>query len=261
MTKIRPTRIPRHGFTLIELLVVVAIISLLAAILFPVFSRARENARRTACMSNCKQLGVAALQYSQDYDEYIVPAKNSSVSWRQILYPYLKNSQVLICPDRQDPIATGWDGSSISYAGNWIPQNPNFGDGAGGMPDGTGSGLVSEITYPSSTIFLVEDQYCLQYIIDIADSTSVLPLNSTTENLTSGQFLWAGHMGTSVYVFSDGHAKALRPDQTLSPVNMWTRNNANFTATWPYPACGTTNNCLANAQANIATADASFGNS
>src|ERR1700722_4415731 len=58
-----------NGFPLIELLVVIAIIALLAAILFPVFARARENARRATCQSNLKQLGLGMLQYEQDHDE------------------------------------------------------------------------------------------------------------------------------------------------------------------------------------------------
>src|SRR5437588_7739 len=63
-----------RGFTLIELLVVIAIIAILAAILFPVFARARENARRTACISNVKQIGLAWMMYVQDYDETFPPS-------------------------------------------------------------------------------------------------------------------------------------------------------------------------------------------
>jgi prepilin-type N-terminal cleavage/methylation domain-containing protein len=61
----------RRGFTLIELLVVIAIIAILAAILFPVFAQAREQARKSMCLSNCKQLGTAMQMYAQDYDDML----------------------------------------------------------------------------------------------------------------------------------------------------------------------------------------------
>src|SRR6187402_3092152 len=90
------------AFTLIELLVVIAIIGLLAAILFPVFSRARENGRRSVCQSNLKQIGIGMLQYSQDYDEKIiartVQVQGEYISWRVIIQPYLKSTQIFACP-------------------------------------------------------------------------------------------------------------------------------------------------------------------
>ena len=99
----------KSGFTLIELLVVIAIIALLAAILFPVFARARENARRASCQSNLKQIGLSAMQYTQDYDETICPAAMNEVgpveqadTYFDLLQPYAKSDQVFICPSRTD---------------------------------------------------------------------------------------------------------------------------------------------------------------
>src|SRR3954447_21683824 len=91
------------AFTLIEMLLVIAIIGLLAAILFPVFSRARESARKSSCQSNLKQLGMADLQYQQDYDELSVPGRiggagTQAFAWTALIMPYLKNSQILVCP-------------------------------------------------------------------------------------------------------------------------------------------------------------------
>jgi len=95
-----PRRLP--GFTLIELLVVIAIIAILAAILFPVFARARENARKATCQSNLKQISMGLLQYAQDYDECLPFLYQSATSPRtgliQITQPYIKNWQVHDCP-------------------------------------------------------------------------------------------------------------------------------------------------------------------
>jgi prepilin-type N-terminal cleavage/methylation domain-containing protein/prepilin-type processing-associated H-X9-DG protein len=90
------------GFTLIELLVVIAIIALLAAILFPVFARARENGRRTACQSNLRQIALGIKQYLQDFDEkfprnpFVQSADNPG--WSVGIQPYIKNTQVYQCP-------------------------------------------------------------------------------------------------------------------------------------------------------------------
>ncbi len=92
----------KHGFTLIELLVVIAIIAILAAILFPVFSRARENARRASCVSNAKQMGLGFMQYAQDNDEKFpivqLSLSDSERVWDNAIYPYVKSDQVYICP-------------------------------------------------------------------------------------------------------------------------------------------------------------------
>jgi prepilin-type N-terminal cleavage/methylation domain-containing protein/prepilin-type processing-associated H-X9-DG protein len=100
----------RSGFTLIELLVVIAIIAILAAILFPVFAQARDKARQTSCLSNCKQIGTSLMMYAQDYDENLpysgVYGANHPLFkqgyqwglWVIILDPYIKNRQVWVCP-------------------------------------------------------------------------------------------------------------------------------------------------------------------
>jgi prepilin-type N-terminal cleavage/methylation domain-containing protein/prepilin-type processing-associated H-X9-DG protein len=94
-------RHPSRGFTLIELLVVIAIIAILASILFPVFSRAREAARKSSCSSNVRQLTLACLSYAQDYDELLpcdyFPINPHTRLIGEIL-PYLKNTQILYCP-------------------------------------------------------------------------------------------------------------------------------------------------------------------
>jgi prepilin-type N-terminal cleavage/methylation domain-containing protein/prepilin-type processing-associated H-X9-DG protein len=110
----------RKGFTLIELLVVIAIIAILAAILFPVFAQAREKARQTSCLSNCKQLALASQMYAEDYDGtyslslYLEPDPAGSglpaiVSVFDLFYPYVKNAQLAECPSAP----SAWDFDSV----------------------------------------------------------------------------------------------------------------------------------------------------
>ncbi len=111
----------RKGFTLIELLVVIAIIAILAAILFPVFARAREKARQTSCLSNAKQIILAVMQYTQDYDEcfpfYTNPQNpTTNRSWWQVLDPYVMNLQVFRCPSSPSvTVGYGWNIDCIGY--------------------------------------------------------------------------------------------------------------------------------------------------
>ena len=93
----------RRGFTLIELLVVIAIIAILAAILFPVFAKAREKARQATCLSNIRQMTTAILSYAQDYDEHLPfrwwrQSPSFGLNWDTAIYPYVKNSQLFVCP-------------------------------------------------------------------------------------------------------------------------------------------------------------------
>lgn len=123
------------GFTLIELLVVIAIVGILSAILFPVFARARENARKATCQSNLKQISLAFKQYVQDYDE-TYPLGGSNISgaglypynppygWVDMLYPYAKNFGIWQCPS--EPKAAPAPNSpsySIGFSDYWYNNN------------------------------------------------------------------------------------------------------------------------------------------
>jgi prepilin-type N-terminal cleavage/methylation domain-containing protein len=136
----------RKGFTLIELLVIIAIIAILSAILFPVFAQVREKARQTTCLSNLKQIGLGITQYTQDYDEVMPPAWQSSdghwddnlyARWSDLIFPYIKSGGVFNCPDM---ISSGGEADAP-----WGPGMFN----AGQYPDGHDhdGGYLANVAY------------------------------------------------------------------------------------------------------------------
>lgn len=231
----RPTR---RGFTLIELLVVIAIIAILAAILFPAFARARENARRTSCLSNLKQIGIGIMQYTQDYDEryptnywfgtdanigvacpasmiasgspctkYDVDTGGGGagygrlVTWMDLIHPYMKSIQIFDCPSATKPQAV----PAPSYGYNAAFSSTNYASSFNylDVPVERRSFAMSEVTRPSE-VFLV------------VDNESTYSLNTTPVGIRNGIDAAAGsaaYRGVRVHLeglntmYADGHAK------------------------------------------------------
>jgi len=228
----------QRGFTLIELLVVIAVISILAAILFPVFARARENARRATCQSNLKQAGLAFMQYTQDYDEKLPFSLNTqlivgptSIGWDTCIAPYLgikvgvANAPLLLqCPSdtviRSNPAYT-----ARTYAMPMPFRNSTTGGfpmhGTGGWygscgVTGTVGGCVplAAIDDPSQTLLLVENPTTGNFFASSSGGICATAQNQQTSTTTPI------HLGGWNYLFTDGHVKWLRPEKTVGTGTM-----------------------------------------
>ena len=186
------------GFTLIELLVVIAIIAILAAILFPVFARARENARRASCQSNLKQIALGVKQYIADYDERFPRAHVGPEGWEDSLQPYLKSEQINQCPS-----AGPYPGPKHLYMD--YGYNANLGGGGTGRSNVSG---VKEAQVNHSSLVVLNYE---------AETWGYQPLATgpTTRVSSAGDPVLDRHLGGSNYSFVDGHVKWYRPGAVL----------------------------------------------
>lgn len=186
--------IRKTGFTLIEILVVIAIISILAAILFPVFARARENARRTSCLSNQKQIGIAVMQYLQDHDERYM---HDHHRWADAVQPYIKNQQVFRCPSLQE------ETTDFTPALDSLEDRPASDYSLNGLfAHGTAQARFQN---SAEQIMMGERRKGVQRIDYHLDD-----VDEVKEHLEEDR-----HLGGANYLFADGHAKWLRFESTL----------------------------------------------
>ncbi len=222
----------KSAFTLIELLVVIAIIAILAAILFPVFARARENARKISCISNLKQIGLGVMQYTQDYDEryplrYYGGAPNDNIkfanSWRRQIFPYVKSTQLFQCPSNTSNNLLADDSIPATMSGANLPAgSPQFyrsyaingANSFGGTPPSEydHAASMSQLVSSSEVILVTEMTQAIGFTGDIPGSI---------DNWGNPDYVFKGHLNFVNFLFCDGHAKSMKVMATATPKNLW----------------------------------------
>jgi len=207
----------KRGFTLIELLIVIAIIGILAAMLFPAFAKARESARRASCMSNLRQIGMGLQMYVGDHVERMPGAGPTGREWPLFIAPYVGSTQTFSCiSDSEDAPTIGGDGTTkLSYGYNaLVVDGTHFGfDGT----NGTGLSL-SDVDLPSETIAIFDLESA--GAPNEAKITSVSHLDSGAANTRR---VASRHLEGFNAAFADGHVKWRKSGATK--VSEWTVQN------------------------------------
>lgn len=238
---------PGAAFTLIELLVVIAIIAILAAILFPVFAQAREKARQTTCLSNLKQIGLGIMMYTQDYEETLPSswmnngataaeitlvgantATTPAYTWQYMIVPYIKNDQVFLCPSNRfskkenwRPIYTGTP--TITQPLHYIPNRSVI-----RQLKIDGLAPLASIDRPADSVMVVENKSrwadaTWNHAWQPMDVNNIMRnwVANTAESFSADEGFLQAHSKMSNFVFTDGHVKAMRPQATIWPSDLW----------------------------------------
>jgi len=213
-----------QGFTLVELLVVISIIGLLMGISVPALSRARENARRTKCLSNVRQLRVALQMYADSHDGRVPPRDyDAGAVWVDRLEPYYANRKLLRCPTDGRKVDVSYLMNGFidyfvmhSFRGNW---DEFFGAYKTG---GFSAIRLSRIPKPADTITMGEKR---------ADSDDDAYMDIWPPQYGSDHLTEVAHgkhrlgskerSGGSNYTFADGSARYLKYGEAFSPENLW----------------------------------------
>lgn len=230
----------RRAFTLIELLVVIAIIAILAAILFPVFTQAKQSAKRTACLSNLKQIGAANALYLNDYDDrmpwipdawlQLTPPVNAGGktyavmgSFMPLLHPYTKNVDIYTSTAYPVHATSGWQSH---FSAPWAEEGVE-------MPDKGRSNYISDLlaeTNPNSSRFTrgrsplsvcdakgtsISEQEWLMTPFFEANWWSYAYSGWTVGGSVPPEDGWSAHVGGRNQLYFDSHVKWIRKDIRL----------------------------------------------